>query len=405
MEKPPEEKPYPPEKPSPPDRGPQRPRWSGSTMWILLIVGLVIVMLWAGRESSNRSSIDYGLFHEQLEKGNIAEAEIQGMKVYGEFKDPPENPKGKKDSEGKLPRYNKEFVTVLSPLVLEDKELDKLLREKLGANYAASEPSDNTGMLLAFYLLVTVGLVVAVWMMFRRTREQLLGGGVLAGFSKSPAKRYESGDSPITFDDVAGLGGRQARTGRGRRVPQEPRASSSGSAAACPRACCLMGPPGTGKTLLGRAVAGEAGVPFFSISGSEFIQMFVGVGASRVRDMFANAKANAPAILFIDEIDAVGRHRGDRPGRRPRRARADAQPDPQRDGRLHAERIGHRHGGHQSARRARSGAAAARPVRSAHHRRSAQLQGPAGHLQGPRAERAAGRRRRLRPPGRRHASD
>jgi cell division protease FtsH len=244
-----------------------------------------------------------------LEKGNIAEARIQGMTVYGEFKDPPEDPKGKTDSEGKLPRYNKEFETVLPSFVLQDQQLDKLLRDKLGANYAASEPSDNTGMLLAFYLVVTVGLVVAVWMMFRRTREQLLGGGVLAGFSKSPAKRYESGDSPITFDDVAGLQGVKHELEEVVEFLKNPQRFQR-LGGRVPKGVLLMGPPGTGKTLLGRAVAGEAGVPFFSISGSEFIQMFVGVGASRVRDMFANAKAAAPAILFIDEIDAVGRHRG-----------------------------------------------------------------------------------------------
>ena len=172
--------------------------------------------------------------------------------------------------------------------------------------------------------------------------------------------------------------------------------SSSGWAAGFPRACCLIGPPGTGKTLLARAVAGEAGVPFFSISGSEFIQMFVGVGASRVRDMFKTAKENSPCILFIDEIDAVGRVRGAGPGRRPRRARADAQPDPHRDGRLLAERERDRAGGDQPARRARPGPAAARPVRPPRHRRPADQEGPARDPQGPHPQHAAGRRRRPR---------
>jgi len=132
---------------------------------------------------------------------------------------------------------------------------------------------------------------------------------VLAGFSKSPARRYESGDKQVTFDDVAGLQGVKHELQEVVEFLKNPeRFQRLGGRV--PKGVLLMGPPGTGKTLLGRAVAGQAGVPFFSISGSEFIQMFVGVGASRVRAMFAPAKANAPAILFIDEIDAVGRHRG-----------------------------------------------------------------------------------------------
>ena len=143
-----------------------------------------------------------------------------------------------------------------------------------------------------------------------------------------------------------------------------------------PKGVLLMGPPGTGKTLLGRAVAGEAGVPFFSINGSEFIQMFVGVGASRVRDLFDTAKENAPAILFIDEIDAVGRHRGaGLGGGHDEREQTLNQILSEMDG-FTPDRVGDRHGRHQPARRARSGPAAARPLRPPHHRRSAQLQGP-----------------------------
>jgi cell division protease FtsH len=306
MENQPEKKPLPPEKPRPSDKEPLYPRMRGSSLWILLVVGLVIMLLWANRQGANRSVVDYGVFRQELGKGNIAEARFEGMKVYGKFVDPPANPKAPKD---KPSLFQKDFITVLPPMALDDKELDKLLRDKLGENYSASEPADSTPMLLLFYLLVTVGLVVAVWMMFRRTREQLLGGGVLAGFSKSPARRYESGDKAITFDDVAGLQGVKHELEEVVEFLKNPEQFQR-LGGRVPKGVLLMGPPGTGKTLLGRAVAGEAGVPFFSISGSEFIQMFVGVGASRVRDMFANAKANAPAILFIDEIDAVGRHRG-----------------------------------------------------------------------------------------------
>ena len=146
-----------------------------------------------------------------------------------------------------------------------------------------------------------------------------------------------------------------------------------------PKGVLLVGPPGTGKTLISRAVAGEAGVPFFSISGSEFVEMFVGVGASRVRDLFEQAKRQAPSIIFIDEIDAVGRKRsaGQR-RRRARRARADAQPDPGRDGWLRGQQARHRAGGDQPAGRARSGAASPGPVR------------PPGHAGQPGRQRAHG---------------
>jgi len=261
--------------------------------------------------SSDRSVVPFGIFMKELKNDppNITEVNMQGEKISGKFREPPENPKEEKGDDGKLPKFKEKFVTVVPYIAMQDGKLDQLLLEKLGENYSATEPTDSTIFVLMFYLLVTVGLIGIVWFMFRRTREQLLGGGALAGFSKSPAKRYESGDKPITFDNVAGLEGVKNELQEIVEFLKDPeRFQRLGGRV--PKGVLLMGPPGTGKTLLGRAVAGEADVPFFSINGSEFIQMFVGVGASRVRDMFATAKAAAPAILFIDEIDAVGRHRG-----------------------------------------------------------------------------------------------
>ncbi len=179
---------------------------------------------------------------------------------------------------------------------------------ELGVEFDVTPETDGTGLVLMVYLLVTVALFAGVWFMFRRARDQF-GGGLLTSFGKSPAKRYEMGDKPVTFDDVAGLVGAKSELEEIVEFLKNPKKFQR-LGGRVPKGILLMGAPGTGKTLLARAVAGEAKAPFFSINGSEFIQMFVGVGASRVRDMFSTAKDNAPAILFIDEIDAVGRHRG-----------------------------------------------------------------------------------------------
>ncbi|MHC4404267.1 MAG: ATP-dependent zinc metalloprotease FtsH [Planctomycetota bacterium] len=267
-------------------------------MWILLVALIVMGVFYVSGRSSRRSEITYGLFRAELERGNIAEARVQGMLIYGKFVDL-----------GGATDLKEEFVTVVPPYVLDDPEFDRLLREQVGKNYGAEEPTDSNSMLMGVYVLVTVLLLVGVWFMFRRTQDRVLGGGILGGFSKSPAKRYQQGEGAVTFDDVAGLEGVKNELQEIVEFLKDPEKFQR-LGGRVPKGVLLMGPPGTGKTLLGRAVAGEAAVPFFSISGSEFIQMFVGVGASRVRDMFTNAKEHSPSILFIDEIDAVGRHRG-----------------------------------------------------------------------------------------------
>ncbi|GAO21402.1 ATP-dependent metalloprotease FtsH [Alicycliphilus sp. B1] len=171
-----------------------------------------------------------------------------------------------------------------------------------------------------------------------------------------------------------------------------------------PKGILLVGPPGTGKTLLARAMAGEAGVPFFSITGSEFVEMFVGVGAARVRDLFEQARASAPCIIFIDELDALGRgaRRGPALGR-PRREGADTEPTAGRDGRLRHQRRRGDPGRHQPPRDTRSGAAAGRPLRPAGAGRPARPQGPRRRAARAPQEGAAGRRRRSRRGGGAHA--
>ncbi|MDO4558987.1 MAG: ATP-dependent zinc metalloprotease FtsH, partial [Planctomycetia bacterium] len=198
------------------------------------------------------------------------------------------------------------FTTVIPAFVSD--QLDRQLAEKLGSKYDVAEPARSDGYLVWAYIGMTFLLLGFMWYMFRRARDSM-GGGAMMGFGRSPARRYQAGDSPVTFRDVAGLEGVKAELEEIVEFLKSPEKYHR-LGGRIPKGVLLMGPPGTGKTLLARAVAGEAGVPFFSINGSEFIQMFVGVGASRVRDLFATAKENAPCILFIDEIDAVGRHRG-----------------------------------------------------------------------------------------------
>jgi len=287
-------------------QSPQRPGAKGrrppnTTFWVLVVVAAVIAFLYLTGGREKRLEITFGEFDRALREDKVAALEVQGSRVYGEFRATEET--------GQTPQKPTKFVVTLPPAPLVPDDLKDLLRKNLGESYRAAEPGDNTGMVLAVYVLVTIALFAAVWYMFRRARDQVVGGGLLAGFSKSPARRYESGEMLVTFKDVAGLEGVKRDLQEVVDFLKNPEKFQR-LGARVPKGILLVGPPGTGKTLLGRAVAGEAGVPFFSINGSEFIQLFVGVGASRVRDLFATAKENAPSILFIDEIDAVGRHRG-----------------------------------------------------------------------------------------------
>lgn len=205
-------------------------------------------------------------------------------------------------------RLGKKFFCIAPVLTLQDNSVNQLLTEKLGENYSASEPPDYSNYLAFLYIIITVGIFIFILVMMRRSREQM-GGGFMSGFSRSPAKKFEPSHGRTTFKDVAGLDGVKTELQEIVEYLKNPEKFTK-LGARIPKGVLLNGPPGTGKTLLARAVAGEADVPFFSINGSEFIQMFVGVGASRVRDLFGSAKEQAPAIIFIDEIDAVGRLRG-----------------------------------------------------------------------------------------------
>ena len=267
---------------------------------MLGLAGLALLSILFREPVGAGAAVTWDEFVREVKGGNVSEVAISGNSLEGKFKTAPG---GSGELGGKGPRA---FRIELSPYLGED--LDRLLLEH-DVRTTVRPQTDGTGFLLGLYMLVPLLLMAGFWMTLRRARDPLGGSGFLGGFSKSPAKRYGTSDKQVTFADVAGL--EQVKEDLKEIVDflKDPRKFQR-LGGRIPKGVLLMGPPGTGKTLLARAVAGEAGVPFFSISGSEFIQMFVGVGASRVRDLFKTAKDASPAILFIDEIDAVGRHRG-----------------------------------------------------------------------------------------------
>ncbi|MCC7084382.1 MAG: ATP-dependent zinc metalloprotease FtsH [Pirellulales bacterium] len=332
-----------PKSPAPGGSSPARPRPAPNAWIILIFLAILGAFYFYSSGTGNRVKVPYGFFWQQLEKGNIAQVELDGQTILGKFRTQPEEPPipDEQVSEGRsstketskqaakpgatekhpsptaAARPKKllplEFITVGVGPPGENRQLNEELRKQAVSNgliWNVKPAADDTLLVVLIYMIMPIVLIVAVWMMWRRARDQIMGGGILSGFSKSPAKRYEeAGKKTITFNDVAGLENVKNDLQEIVEFLKAPEKFTR-LGGRVPKGVLLMGPPGTGKTLLARAVAGEAGVPFFSISGSEFIQMFVGVGASRVRDMFKTAKEASPCILFIDEIDAVGRHRG-----------------------------------------------------------------------------------------------
>jgi cell division protease FtsH len=269
---------------------------------MLILAALAFVTIALREQASLPAPISYDEFVRQVTAGNVSSVEISGNSLHGEFKTTAKPTTGG----GEASTPPKPFHLELSNYLGEG--LNTLLLDH-GVRTTVRQPTDGTGFLLGLYMLVPLLLMAGFWMTLKRSRDPLGGSGFLGSFAKSPAKRYGASDKQVTFADVAGLD--QVKEDLNEIVDflKDPKKFQR-LGGRVPKGVLLMGPPGTGKTLLARAVAGEAGVPFFSISGSEFIQMFVGVGASRVRDLFKTAKDASPAILFIDEIDAVGRHRG-----------------------------------------------------------------------------------------------
>jgi cell division protease FtsH len=253
-------------------------------LWLL--VGLIMVTLVSHFQSDKTAGeeIDYSEFLARIEQGEVVEVEIRDRSVKGKLTD------------------SSSFETYAA----DDPELIGALKEK-GVKIVAG-PSDEKSIWMALLInTVPFLLFIVLWIFFMRQMQ--MGGSKALSFGKSKAKLLTESSNKVTFEDVAGIDEAKEEVGEIIEFLKDPQKFQK-LGGKIPKGVLLVGSPGTGKTLLARAIAGEAEVPFYTISGSDFVEMFVGVGASRVRDLFEQGKKHAPCIIFIDEIDAVGRHRG-----------------------------------------------------------------------------------------------
>jgi cell division protease FtsH len=252
---------------------------------LVLTVVLVSLLVWQlfNQPKTGTKDINYSEMIAFLDKGEIKEVTMQGENIIGKL-------------------TNGNAFKTYSP---KDDKLVTQFREK-GVNITAKPTEDSWYMTVLVSWLPMI-LLVGVWIFFMRQMQA--GGGKAMAFGKSKARLITDKSKKITFADVAGIDEAKAELEEVIDFLKDPKKYTR-LGGRIPKGLLLIGPPGTGKTLLARAIAGEADVPFLTISGSDFVEMFVGVGASRVRDLFSQAKKNAPCIIFIDEIDAVGRHRG-----------------------------------------------------------------------------------------------
>jgi len=258
------------------------PFYKNLALW--LVISLMMIMLFQIFKQPERGniSVSYSDFLTMVEGGSVMQVTIQGDNISGT------------SSQGPFKTF--------AP---KDPELIKLLRSK-GVKISA-RPEEDSSWFHVFLSWVPMLLLIGVWIFFMRQMQ--VGGGKALSFGKSRARLMSDSQEKVTFDDVAGIDEAKEELEEIIEFLRDPKRFTR-LGGRIPKGVLLVGAPGTGKTLLARAIAGEAGVPFFSISGSDFVEMFVGVGASRVRDLFVQGKKNAPCIIFMDEIDAVGRHRG-----------------------------------------------------------------------------------------------
>ncbi|MFP4037349.1 MAG: ATP-dependent zinc metalloprotease FtsH [Desulfobacteraceae bacterium] len=258
------------------------PFYKNLALW--LVISLMMVMLFQIFNQPERGlqSISYSEFLGMVENDSVVQVTIQGDNITGQ------------SAQGPFKTY--------AP---EDPELIKLLRDR--DVKIVAKPAEDSSWFQVFLSWVPMLLLIGVWIFFMRQMQ--VGGGKALSFGKSRARLMSETHEKVTFEDVAGIDEAKDELQEIIEFLKDPKKFTR-LGGRIPKGVLLVGAPGTGKTLLARAIAGEAGVPFFSISGSDFVEMFVGVGASRVRDLFVQGKKNAPCIIFIDEIDAVGRHRG-----------------------------------------------------------------------------------------------
>ncbi|AZQ49316.1 ATP-dependent zinc metalloprotease FtsH [Bacillus sp. GX] len=265
-----------------------------NTIFYLLIFLVVIgIVSYFNGSTQKTTSVSYDKFITKLEKGEVRNVQLQPkngvFEVKGQFNN---------SSQGE------QFVTYAP----NTEELQKKINEKAQGAEVKYQPAEETSAWVTFFTSIIPFVIIFILFFFLLNQAQG-GGSRVMNFGKSKAKLYNDEKKKVRFRDVAGADEEKQELVEVVEFLKDPRKFAE-VGARIPKGVLLVGPPGTGKTLLARAVAGEAGVPFFSISGSDFVEMFVGVGASRVRDLFENAKKNAPCIIFIDEIDAVGRQRG-----------------------------------------------------------------------------------------------
>lgn len=254
------------------------------TLWFVIALLMVMMFNFFNTGQGVREKISYTAFLEKVQNGNIKTVVIKEQKVTGEFAD------------------GTQFETYAP----KDSGMVSILREN-NVQIFAKPPDQNPWYVQVLISWLPFILLIGIWIFFMRKMQG--GGGQAFNFGKSKAKLLTKEQQKVTFKDVAGADEAKEELEEIIEFLKEPQKFQK-LGGRIPKGVLLVGPPGTGKTLLAKAVAGEAGVPYFSISGSDFVEMFVGVGASRVRDLFEQGKKNAPCIIFMDELDAVGRHRG-----------------------------------------------------------------------------------------------
>ena len=298
----------PPRAPTPASSPPKLPRRTWLTFLLILLANFVLMRLLFPPEGES-VKIPYTLFKQEVQKRNVARIYSRGESITGQFRAPIVYPSGSDTTSGVKPRPIKGFSTTLPSFV--DPGLEALLIQN-GVEISAEpiqQGSTWVNLLFGFGPTILI-FALYIWLFRRATRQGGFGGGGLMGIGRSTARRFDTTkDTRVTFNDVAGIDEAENELVEIVDFLKDPQKYTRLGGTA-PKGVLLVGAPGTGKTLLAKAVAGEAGVPFFSMSGSEFVEMIVGVGAARVRDLFKQARENAPAIIFVDELDAVGRARG-----------------------------------------------------------------------------------------------